>query len=365
MNASTPLRIAFVGAGAVNFGGGEGPWDHASRLERIDGLETVAVVDPDTARAARVIERRTHPMFRRARVFDTYQRMLVEARPDAVWIGVPPSAHGTTTPGRDIEMACVRAGVHMFIEKPLSAAPPDEVQPVADAIAQADIVVSVGYMFRYSRAIETMRTLMAEHGVEPRVFTGRYNCAYSEIAKHAWWDTRTSGGPVVEQLTHFVDLARYLCGEVDYTTLAVQRIDAASAAGRLSAMPRTATGAAMDAGVPDAFRIPRATTAVWRFRNGGVGCLTHGVLLHGRKYDAALELWGDGLLLQVLEPYGDAVVRVRAPHSEAYEDISCAGDDPYLSENRAFVEAVRTGNAGLVRSTYADALKTFALTCQM
>ena len=37
------LKIAFIGAGAVNFGGGEGPWDHASRLEQIKGLRVVGV----------------------------------------------------------------------------------------------------------------------------------------------------------------------------------------------------------------------------------------------------------------------------------------------------------------------------------
>ena len=40
MNMSSPvLRVGFVGAGAVNFGGPEGPWDHATRLEKIGGVE--------------------------------------------------------------------------------------------------------------------------------------------------------------------------------------------------------------------------------------------------------------------------------------------------------------------------------------
>ena len=50
------MKIAFVGAGAVNFGGTEGPWDHATRLERIKGLEVVAIVDPLTEKALQVCE---------------------------------------------------------------------------------------------------------------------------------------------------------------------------------------------------------------------------------------------------------------------------------------------------------------------
>jgi len=51
------MRIGFVGAGQVNFGGGEGPWDHASRLEKLFPrypLEIVGIADPDLERCKRV-----------------------------------------------------------------------------------------------------------------------------------------------------------------------------------------------------------------------------------------------------------------------------------------------------------------------
>jgi hypothetical protein len=148
-------------------------------------------------------------------------------------------------------------------------------------------------------------------------------------------------------------------------SLAVQVIPADCPAGELSDMPVDADGRPYDHGVPDEYRAPRATTAIWRFDNGALGSLTHAVLLHEKRYDAALELWADGLIMQLLDPYGDPVVRVRRPHSESYEEISCAGDDPYLVEDRVFVNAVRTGDAALIRSSYADAFKTFALTWEI
>lgn len=45
------LRVAFIGAGSVNFGeASQGPWDHATRVERLAGegmpLDIVGVVDP-------------------------------------------------------------------------------------------------------------------------------------------------------------------------------------------------------------------------------------------------------------------------------------------------------------------------------
>ena len=85
------LKIGFIGAGNANFGGGEGPWDHASRLERIAGLRVVGVADIDTARAqARLAPRLAGPaagMYAGAAVYADYRLMLDRARPEAVFIG--------------------------------------------------------------------------------------------------------------------------------------------------------------------------------------------------------------------------------------------------------------------------------------
>src|SRR5690554_7998672 len=78
-------------------------------------------------------------------------------------------------------------------------------------------------MFRYrsfylvlmcSKAVLKMRSLIDQFGI-PKAFNARYNCAYSTISKDMWWDMNRSGGPIIEQMTHFCDLARFLVGEVD------------------------------------------------------------------------------------------------------------------------------------------------------
>ena len=38
------LRVLFIGAGAVNFGGAEGPWDNSRRLEGEGGVLIVAII---------------------------------------------------------------------------------------------------------------------------------------------------------------------------------------------------------------------------------------------------------------------------------------------------------------------------------
>ena len=356
------VRIGFVGAGHVNFGGGEGPWDHASRLETLDGIEVVGIADPETDRAHAALAARRHPMFHSAGVYADVRELLAMANPDAVWIGVPPNAHGDPLAGENIEILCAEAGAHVFTEKPLSCGRPDQVRPVAEALARPGILSSVGYMFRYSSVIDTVRDILADTAGGPRAFLARYNCAYSEIRKREWWDVRSSGGPIVEQATHFVDLARYLVGDVALDSVRAVRIDATSEAGVLCDAPRGADGATIDSRVPAAHRSPRGTAAVWQFTGGAIGSLSHATLLHRRKYETELEIWGDGLRLVLSDLYGDCRLHARQPGSETTEEVRFERNDPYLEEDRAFLEAVRTQSEKPIRSPYSDAMKTFALT---
>lgn len=354
-----PLRVGFIGAGAVNFGGGEGPWDHASRLERIDGLKVVGVADPDMERARRKLDQRSSHMYEGAEVFSDFRAMLERRKPQAVWIGVPPNAHGSIDPGKDIELQCMKAGVHMFVEKPLSAFRPETVRQVARRLQAGPVIISVGYMFRYAVAINTVRRILEETIGTGKVFMGRYNCAYSEIRKDAWWDIRAGGGPIVEQATHFVDLARYLFGEPKLATVRALSIKLHEPAGVLRDVPKKDSGALFGEDVPDAFKPPCATAAVWKFQSGALGSLTHGTLLHAEKYETEIEVWSDGLRVVLRDPYGQPRLSVRRPGTESTEEIPLSEDDPYLTEDQAFVDAVRSGDGSGIQSTYDDALKTF------
>lgn len=371
VRAGKVLRIAFIGAGGVNFGGAEGPWDHAMRLEKLDGLTIAAIADHDVERAQRVLNQRRRGaaphLYAETRVFDDFHEMLGQARPDAVFIGVPPSAHARTQPPDDMELVCAATGVHMFIEKPLSCMPPEDVAPIAEAMARAQVnglIVSVGYMFRYSRAVRRMCELIDQTPGGIRAFLARYNCAYSQIDKKEWWDIRFSGGPIVEQATHFCDLARLLGGEVNLASVQGVAIEPGSPKAALVDTPRPEmTALRPDDGIPAEFSVPRSTAAVWRFQSGAIGSLTHATLLHGKKYESELEVWGDGLRMVLRDPYGACQLLVRRPHAETTDtEGDFRQDDPYLTEDAAFLEAVRSGDAAGIRSSYADAFRTHEFT---
>jgi len=370
---SNMLKIAFVGAGQVNFGGGEGPWNHSKRIEELSDqlknangaqvqISVVGIYDPNVPHAERTLENQRkkskHPsIWADTQVFNNLQIMLDSVKIDAVFIGVPPGAHGSTSAPSDIEIQCAQRKIHMFVEKPLSCHPVTDVSQVSSILsANKDIVVSVGYMFRYSQAVRKMKEIIATYG-EPRAFMARYNCAYTTIAKEMWWDVTVSGGPIVEQATHFCDLARYIVGEVDLDTVTANSVKQTHPLGKLQGLPPNIAN--LENVLPEVKRIPRVTCAQWRFKNGAMGSLLHGVLLHGNKYESEIEVWGDGYRMVLADPYGKCELSVRLPGSE--QTISEQfRDDAYFLEDKVFLEAILHGNRQEIASPYEDAFHTYA-----
>jgi predicted dehydrogenase len=374
------LRIAFIGAGQVNFGGGEGPWNHAKRLEEISNvnhqgkevsvaINVVAIADPFVSFAEKVLQNQQQKtnkpeMWKDTKVFASYTTMINEIpNIDAVFIGVPPGSHGSVKAPNSIEVDCAAKGIHMLIEKPISCYPVDEVEHVAEAINKAEqekgLIVSVAYMFRYNRVVQKMKEIIDQNG-PVRVFNGRYDCAYANLNKEMWWDASRSGGPIVEQATHFCDLARYLVGDVRLNSVQALSIKQTDPLGKLSKLSPNLQN--LEQRLPENNRIPRATAANWHYENGAIGTLTHGVLLHGNKYEAELEVWGDGYRMVLIEPYGKCKLSVRLPDSETADLFEFADDDMYLNEDKTFLEAIVNKDPSAIQSRYADSLKTYALT---
>jgi len=314
-----------------------------------------------------------------ASVRATFQELIELDKPDAVFIGLPPHCHGLSEPPFNVECVCADAGVHMFIEKPVSSYEPSKLAETARKIREAEargVITSVGYIFRYSKSIDKMKEIIREEA-EKRGLTNcnhvttvlaKYNCAYSLINKKSWWDVRSSGGPIVEQCTHFVDLVRYIteseCDTSSLTALGVHAND--QTIGKLLDQPRGDGTEPLEENIPSEHRVSRATTALWRFNSGALCQLTHGVQLQGTKYESEIEVWADGLRMTLENPYSVCKLQVRRGGDKvevfdfsADQDLSA---DPYYNEVKYFIDAIRTGDQSLIRSSYTDAFKTYELT---
>jgi predicted dehydrogenase len=298
------VRVGLVGAGGVGA-------RHARTLAGFADVELVAVCDPDTATAEALA----------AEVgAGTAGDLpgLLAAGLDAVWLCVPPFAHG------DLELAVIEAGLPFFVEKPL-AADLTVAQRVADAVAAAGLPTATGYHWRHLDTVDRARAALA--GTAVRLVGARW---WGTTPPPAWWSrTDRSGGQVVEQATHVLDLVRVLAGEV---------IEVVG-----SAAPSTS----------DRRDVPDATAAVLRFECGAVGTVSTSCVLPSPTA-AGLDVVGDGVVVELTETGLRVQTRAGEERSEPAVHARTAVDRGFLD-----VVSGRTGPPGLV--DVAEALRTHRL----
>jgi len=304
------VRVGFVGTGGI-------AQTHLEALSRIEGAQLVAFCDVDAARAESAAARFG------GRAYTDYAQMLREEPLDALYVCVPPHAHG------EVEQLAAERGIHLFVEKPV-ARTLECARAVDAAIQKAGILSAVGYHFRYYGATERARERL--QGLPIGMAIGYWHGGMPGVP---WWRQHAlSGGQLVEQTTHIVDLARYLVGEI-------VEVFAYLAHG-VAPLP-----------YPDS-DVSEAGVIAMRFANGAVGTITNTCMLNPPG-EVALKIYTPDRILEV--SWGK-LVETEADRREEYS----SRDNPYLNEDRAFIEAIRTGDASLIRSTYSDGVRTLAVT---
>lgn len=140
-------------------------------------------------------------------IYSDHHEMFSQVELDLVVINLPPYAHTD-----EVEIAA-QQGVHVFIEKPIALTSEHAWRTVA-AAERAGIKTQVGFKFRFGGAVEKLKALMesGEAG-SPGLFAGRYFC---NSLHSPWWRVREkSGGQLLEQGIHLIDLMRIFIGEPD------------------------------------------------------------------------------------------------------------------------------------------------------
>ena len=300
-------RIGFIGAGGIAH-------RHFGVLGEFDDVVIVAIADVDLARAQEAAARFG------ARAFTDAETMLCEVEIDALYICVPPFAHGAP------ERAAVAAGLPFFVEKPVSL-DVAVAEAIARDVADAGIVTAVGYHWRYLDTVDEVRALLADNPA--RLMSGYW--LDSTPPPVWWWHEDQSGGQMVEQTTHLLDLARYLCGDVTRVYGLAGHTDRAAFPG---------------------LDISTVSTASLQFANGTIANFAATCLL-GWNHRVGLHLFGDRLAVEITDH--DLMVDVGAGRP-----VRGAQGDPVWREDRDFIDAVQ-GKDDRIRCTYADALATHRL----
>ncbi len=297
-------RIGFIGAGGIAD-------RHLGVLSCFADVVVTAIADPDLPRASALAAQTG------AKTYDSADAMLSDIELDAVFICVPPFAHGPA------ERSALAAGIPFFVEKPLST-DLETAEAIATEVEQSGLITAVGYHWRYLDTVDAARRALADRA--PQLMQGFW---LDSTPPPAWWGQQAqSGGQVVEQATHLIDTLRLIAGGV------------VSVYAQGNHLPRN--------GFP-ALDVSTASTATLTFASGAVATLSSTCLLNW-QHRVGLHLFADGIAVELSER--DVMI-----DTGTGRDPKPALGDPVWREDRDFIDAVR-GQPNHIRTSYGEALET-------
>lgn len=309
---TTDLYVGVIGLGRI------ASQTHLKNLSTMTGVKVRAVCDVDVARAEEM--GKTYS----AKPYADFQEMLDQEQLDAVIICTPP-----TVRLEPIRLAAQKK-IAVFAEKPPAARFEDALE-IARVVQEHQIINGVGFMYRYSYAIDELKDLIADQRLS--MIRSIFVCDPAlDPAQPKWFFNKSlSGGPVLDQAIHVLDLTRYIAGDVSTV----------QAFGANVIFPKT-----------EEFTIEDSVTINLKYRSGAIQNHLHSWSC--RNFKLEIELISDDMHVYVT-PYdfhgkiGDQQVSGR-PES----------NDFYRRELEEFFQAVREQDQSRIRSPYVDAVNTLA-----
>jgi len=302
------MKIAFIGVGGI-------AGNYRESLRKL-GRPIAAVCDIDEDRARQAADEES------AKAYTDHAQMLVQEEPDVVFVCIPPGAQSTQVPDS------AEAGAALFVAKPV-AVDLGVALKARDAIVGAGIINQVGYMARYSDLTEKAKEIVGDRRIA--MGFGRFTCRMSP--EHPWWGKfAISGGQMLEQSTHLFDYVRYFMGDVaEVQAFGIRNVSQ---------------------GIAD---FEECTVCNLRFSDGAVGNLNSSCVARSEDGFSA-EFIGDDLYLK-------CVMDTKLRGAVNGEEINYEGEERgYFRQVDQFLKAIEAGNQSHVRSDYADAVKTLAVT---
>ena len=189
----SPAGLVLVGCGRIS----------ASHLRAIAGLpedcRLIATVDPSLDRA----ETAAAPFG--AKAFTDFDEALGLPGVSGVILCTPNAAHAVQA------MACLKAGKHVLVEKPL-AETGAEARALADEAARRGLVLAAGHTFRHCAPVRYLRDHAAEFGRLRAVEVSA--CVFWDGPQAPWWaDIPAEDGLIVSLFApHSLDFIQLAMG---------------------------------------------------------------------------------------------------------------------------------------------------------
>ena len=311
------LKIGFIGAGRM----GKHHAQILSEMKTSATLAAAADVDVESARQLSVEYG--------ANAYRDYHEMLTQESLDAVFILTPPDIRL-----EPIQMACDRK-IPVFCEKP-PACQLDEAYQIADIFEAAGVINSVGFNYRWYKAVDRIRELLAGKTVACVQSTFMNSVALNPSQPKWTFIQEDSGGPLLEQAIHSLDIIRYLVGDIASLT----------ALGGNPVLPKN-----------EVFTIQDSHAISLCFTSSAVGVHLHSWVV--RETIVQFRVFGVNFDLTLdLVPPGS----VRGTLNQENVIFKPKEDDPFVTQIAGFLQAIEQQNQSIIRSSYRDAVKTLEVT---
>lgn len=321
------LRVGFIGSGGMASA-------HLKAIGPMQDAEIAAFCDVDASKSeARVAELKGIRPDAAPQTFTDPEAMLQSVAVDAVYVLLPPFAHGPA------ERACLAHKRPFFVEKPIGLEM-GRTREIAAEVVKQGLLTCAGYMNRYRAGVQKARELLK---ADPAALVhggwigGSPNPQPGDKSIGSWWVQKDkSGGQIVEQCTHTFDVVRFLCGEA------------------VEVFAHAANG--FNTGLYN-YTIDDASAVNIRFASGGVANLMSACCANGGGGGVWLNLYAHDTTF--LFTGWEHSVQILRKGQEA-EEIK-GEPDIFAVEDRIFLDAVRSGDGSKVQSSYPDAAKTLEL----
>jgi len=200
------VRVGLIGAGSFAQG------MHIPNIAKIPNAQLRAIADRNGPAVVTVAKRAGASL-----ATTDYHEILADPEIDAIIIATRHDLHA------QLAMEAAKAGKHVFVEKPL-ALTAEDCAAVAKAVAEAGVLLTVGFNRRYSPHVQLVKKLLADR-TGPKMMVYRANAGFIPLT--SWvYDAAEGGGRIVGEACHFIDLLTYIAGSEITSVYAIPLVQA-------------------------------------------------------------------------------------------------------------------------------------------
>jgi predicted dehydrogenase len=185
------LKVGLAGCGRIASAA------HLPCYQMMPNAKVVSVMDVVKERA-----QSTARAFHVKKWYSNYEEMLKDNEVEAVDICSPPHMHAEQA----IEAA--KSGKHILCEKPISTNLDDALR-LQSEIRKAEVMFMTGFTYRFHPLLQKAR----EEVTTPKLLRVSYSFRPTVASDHWVYDSKKSGGFIVEQAVHWFDLFQWFSGK--------------------------------------------------------------------------------------------------------------------------------------------------------